>query len=1227
MCLWLAALEATAQTNNPYTPNVVPASPDAAVLMKFGDVPVSPYTGTADVNVPIYTIQIKGLSLPIALDYHTGGVKVKEEATWVGLGWNLSPGGMISRTIMDHDDFGTGGITYFTNQVPQPDADMAATQPDPANGTPTLGSYMYDFFCTYLVGTSNGNYDYSNAFNQGVAMYDMEPDLFNYNIPGHSGKFIITRAGNVVLQKQENIRIQFPSNGSSFTVTDDQGNKYYFGLHDQTLSASNEQSATVWYMTKIVTQQNDSIIFNYTQGGYMINAPLNQYLNSYCNATAGPVTTQGAPTSYTCQTLNSIDFPTGHLTFQWDLNRSDMNGGTKLDSVLIYSKNSTGALTYQKQFNFNYSYFNATTPTPPDSFELYRLRLDSVKEKTATSSLPPYSFVYNNITSSFKCIKDSFDVDHWGYFNAGSNSSLIPTINVGYAPPGNSGVESLFAYSGANREPNSTYMVAFSLQQVNYPTGGKTVFNYQPNDYDYQNSQTGPTDFQYEKLVTVDSIVNVVNHGTTSGTINLTDIQPIAPSGTGQINLNIFVTFRYQNNGSYPYSNSSGKLTFNFSGGQGTGEINVLEDINEATCSGPVCTITLPVSIQSIGVYNWSAYIDASVDTVTVFSEIELHFQYSISQQDYQLLANNSFITPASGLRIQSVLNYSDANTIASEKVYTYGYLADKLGTGTPQSYSYGRLMSFPSYVRYAIVPGSNGSHCDQLALFSSSYTALSSVIQGNIVGYDQVTETSIDPSTGKDIGRTVYKYFNSPDSAVTYGGFRFPGCFGLGNSLTGTLLSKVSYANTNGAYNKIAETDNYYHTTNRNVYFSPKYSFAQTTTPNGSYCSAGTAVGYEVMACFYPSIKSEKTLLDSSTEVYFQQYDTTRAVAKTTAYYYDNPIHYQVTRTRTIDSKGNKLVDLSRYPQDYIPNGNTVTGNTILDSMIGRNMVSETIEKSDSLYYPGSSSGSVTDAQLNLYRILPVQNNTIGADRIYKLDLQAPVTNFQPFAISGNTTSKDSRYEQKISFDHYDPYSNLVQYTPEDGVVTSFLWDYTGHYPIAKVTGADSADIGYTSFEADGTGNWSVPAGGVTTGSAFTGNSFYNLGSQAISISGMNPATTYIVSYWSNSNGSYSVTGTTKITQGKLINGWTYFEHTVTGNSNIGVSGGGGIDELRIYPANAQMTTYTYAPLVGVTSQCDVDNRATYYYYDGFGRLNVVKDQDGNIIKTYQYHYKGQTN
>jgi YD repeat-containing protein len=54
-------------------------------------------------------------------------------------------------------------------------------------------------------------------------------------------------------------------------------------------------------------------------------------------------------------------------------------------------------------------------------------------------------------------------------------------------------------------------------------------------------------------------------------------------------------------------------------------------------------------------------------------------------------------------------------------------------------------------------------------------------------------------------------------------------------------------------------------------------------------------------------------------------------------------------------------------------------------------------------------------------------------------------------------------------------------------------------------------------------------------------------------------------------------------------------------------------------------MTTLTYEPLIGVTSQSDANNRILYYQYDDFGRLALIRDQDKNILKKICYNYFDQ--
>lgn len=64
-------------------------------------------------------------------------------------------------------------------------------------------------------------------------------------------------------------------------------------------------------------------------------------------------------------------------------------------------------------------------------------------------------------------------------------------------------------------------------------------------------------------------------------------------------------------------------------------------------------------------------------------------------------------------------------------------------------------------------------------------------------------------------------------------------------------------------------------------------------------------------------------------------------------------------------------------------------------------------------------------------------------------------------------------------------------------------------------------------------------------------------------------------------------------------------------------------LNGLRGLLPNAMVTTYTYDPLIGMTSATDANGLTTYYEYDDLGRLKLLKDDEGNIIKMYTYNYR----
>lgn len=54
----------------------------------------------------------------------------------------------------------------------------------------------------------------------------------------------------------------------------------------------------------------------------------------------------------------------------------------------------------------------------------------------------------------------------------------------------------------------------------------------------------------------------------------------------------------------------------------------------------------------------------------------------------------------------------------------------------------------------------------------------------------------------------------------------------------------------------------------------------------------------------------------------------------------------------------------------------------------------------------------------------------------------------------------------------------------------------------------------------------------------------------------------------------------------------------------------------------NALITTRTYDPFFGPTSETDPRGRTTYTHYDKLGRLHYVKDHNGYVRQKMEYSY-----
>jgi YD repeat-containing protein len=480
--------------NQFHAKQVIPPSPEASELGKYGNIPISLFTGTPNISIPLLELKGNFLFLPVSLSYNSSGFKPEDIAPWTGLGWSLNAGGVITRSVLGDPDMADN---YFRPLSP--------IRPIPSD------EYLKQLY-------------YDSVRNRYL---ETQGDIYYYNFMGHSGRFMIRTDGTIVEKEKNYFTVTCStsptvSSNWTFTITDEKGFIYEFTDIERTLitPVDDEPNAppmtsrefySTWYLSKVTAPNGlEELIFEYwspayaqsTYGGALTNNsvtftksrvvcdpdgdwpfdPLSSNMYYFHHPATGIYKKfiKKITLKKNIVTIGYIDFESD-LNARVDLGDADFDGERMLKKVKLY--NTTNSVnTLVQEFVLGYAYFGISQSEAPGFYR--RLMLKSVREMSTDSTLtpnkPPYTFHYNAEASTMPG-RFTSGLDHWGYYNGaantyGSSPNLIPTVAVTGMDwvTGNQGLD-------ANREPNMTYAKYTVLERIDYPTGGYTTFDYEGN--------------------------------------------------------------------------------------------------------------------------------------------------------------------------------------------------------------------------------------------------------------------------------------------------------------------------------------------------------------------------------------------------------------------------------------------------------------------------------------------------------------------------------------------------------------------------------------------------------------------------------------------------------------------------------------------------------------------------------------------------------------------------
>lgn len=483
-------------------PQIILPSPQSQLFEKYVNQPVTEYNGIPDINIPLYEIKIKGVTIPISLSYHAGGIKYQQDDGDVGLGWTINAGGYkATRTVYGRED--DIYDMYDHEEYQNTDSDYDA--------------YLMKIG---LLDMDANPYQAKRPSNVEFKPEDGEYDQFTYMLPTSNGHFIISdrKKGKVTVIGENLDIVQLTTNSprqnsllDSIRITDKNGINYFLG-GKKTPSRNSPSEYLIenahgtgfggarvgWPLKKITNQSNQSVFFNYK--------PYHKRTQTSYILTATDATMMYTPTS------DGINRSLGEL----DLSES-LSGTVVYDQLLVENiKGKNEIITFHRDDNAA-GILNEITIKTHDGFLVKKVKFNYSEinlsnwhqllksiEITVGSESQLYQFQYYDPP---KYGSKYPTADQWGYYsNNSSYKSNYPTLHEEFLNGNYS-----YIYSSDGIVPNMKpidHMNAgdlahfqdrniirdiphfFTLRKIVYPTGGTVEFEYESNT-DANNKKTG----------------------------------------------------------------------------------------------------------------------------------------------------------------------------------------------------------------------------------------------------------------------------------------------------------------------------------------------------------------------------------------------------------------------------------------------------------------------------------------------------------------------------------------------------------------------------------------------------------------------------------------------------------------------------------------------------------------------------------------------------------------